>query len=344
MKNKKVRVLVVEDSLFFAKILEKKLSQDRNIEVVDYATDAYDARDKIIKYRPDVMTLDVEMPKMTGIEFLKKLMPQYPIPIVVVSALDDKVFDALNAGAVEFVNKPNTEVPMNEFIDNLCEKIKIASEVNVSHYKEITKRTYSRQQFSKSSKYKLIAIGSSTGGTVALQQVLSKFNKEVPGIVIAQHMPPVFTKMYADRLNRELILDIKEAEEGDYVENGKVFIAPGNYHIRVKKIGSKYKIKLEKGNEKNKVNSHCPSVDVLFDSVASQVKEEAIGIILTGMGKDGAKGLKRMRSKGAITIGQDQQSSVVYGMPKEAYRINALDYQEPLEKIADKVINIIKEN
>src|SRR6056297_3616951 len=196
MKNKKVRVLVVEDSLFFAKILEKKLSQDRNIEVVDYATDAYDARDKIIKYRPDVMTLDVEMPKMTGIEFLKKLMPQYPIPIVVVSALDDKVFDALNAGAVDFVNKPNLELTMDNFVEELIEKIKVASTVNVSHHKRNINKYIERKSVKNSERYNLIAIGSSTGGTVALKEVLSKFTADIPGIVIAQHMPPVFTKMF----------------------------------------------------------------------------------------------------------------------------------------------------
>lgn len=339
-----IRVLIVEDSLFFAKVMQRKLSSDKNIEVVGIATDAYDARDQIIKYNPDVMTLDVEMPRMTGIQFLKKLMPQYPIPIVVVSALDDKVFDALNAGAVDFVNKPNLELTMEDFIDELVDKIKVASTVNVSHHKKNVNKYVNRKSIKKSEKFNVIAIGSSTGGTVALKEVLSKFTTDVPGIVIAQHMPPVFTKMYAERLNRELVLDIKEASDGDIISSGKVLLAPGNYHIRVVKSGSKFKVALEKGNAKNKVNGHCPSVDVLFDSVATEVKGEAVGIILTGMGRDGAKGLKRMRKSGAVTIGQDKETSVVYGMPKEAKKINALDYQMPLENIAEKVISVIEKS
>lgn len=342
--KKIIRVLIVEDSLFFANVLERKLSLDENLKVIGIATDAYEARDLIIKHKPDVMTLDVEMPRMTGIEFLKKLMPQYPIPIVVVSALDDKVFDALNAGAVDFVNKPNLDLTMEKFIEELIEKVKIAATVNVSHHKKGIKKYVDKKQMRKSERFKVIAIGSSTGGTVALKEVLSKFTIDVPGIVIAQHMPPVFTKMYAERLDKELALEIKEASDGEVISNGKVFIAPGNYHIRVVKSGSRYKVLLEEGNQNNRVNGHCPSVDVLFDSVALEVKDEAIGVILTGMGRDGAKGLKRMKKSGAVTIGQDKESSVVYGMPKEAKRINALDYQEPLEKIADKVIQIIEKS
>lgn len=343
MNTKKViRVLIVEDSLFFANVMERKLSLDRNLKIVGIATDAYEARDLIIKYKPDVMTLDVEMPRMTGIQFLKRLMPQYPLPIVVVSALDDKVFDALNAGAVDFVNKPNLDLTMEAFIEELIEKIKVASTVNVSHYKKNIRKFVSKQTVRKSERFNVIAIGSSTGGTVALKEVLSKFTEDIPGIVIAQHMPPVFTKMYADRLNNELVLDIKEATDGDIISNGKVFIAPGNFHIRVVKSGSRFKIALEEGNKNNRVNGHCPSVDVLFNSVALEVKGGAIGVILTGMGRDGAKGLKRMKNSGAVTIGQDKESSVVYGMPKEAKRINALDYQESLEKIADRVIRVIE--
>jgi two-component system chemotaxis response regulator CheB len=343
MKTKrKIRVLIVEDSTFFANVLKMNLEKDEGIDVVGVASDAYVARDLIIEHRPDVMTLDVEMPKMTGIEFLKKLMPQYPLPIVMVSAVNGSVFDALNAGAVDFVHKPNEERSIESFIKELIVKIKIASTVNVSHHKNLEKVSVDGDGVTYDSKYRLIAMGASTGGTVALAEVLKSLNQNVPGIVIVQHMPPIFSKLFAERMNTESRLEVKEAEDGDIITKGKAFIAPGNVHIRVKKVGPRYIIKTEKGTEDNKVNGHCPSVDVLFDSVAKHVRSNAIGVILTGMGKDGARGLANMKSNGAITIGQDKGSSVVYGMPKVAYELGAVDYQEPLSNIARKVVDILE--
>ncbi|QOR35337.1 chemotaxis response regulator protein-glutamate methylesterase [Clostridium sp. 'deep sea'] len=343
-KRKKLRVLIADDSALFRAVLEKKLSADQDIEIVAKAANPYEARDMIIKHRPDVMTLDVEMPKMNGIEFVKKLMPQYPMPIVMVSSLNDTVFDALNAGAVDFVNKPSSSDGVDMFIKELIVKIKIASTVNVGDFKHLNKKVTSLNEVNYNSDIRLIAIGASTGGTIAVSKVLKGLTRGVPGIVIVQHMPPVFTKMFAERMNNECLLAVKEAEDGDEITPGRAFIAPGDSHIRVTRKGSKYIIKTEKYNEKNKVNGHCPSVDVLFNSVSQNVRDKAIGVILTGMGKDGALGLKRMKASGAITIGQDQSTSVVYGMPKVAYDLGAVKYQLPIEQISEKIQMILKKN
>ena len=338
---RKIRVLVVEDSLLFRELLVKNLNADPGIEVVATARDPFEARDKIIEYKPDVMTLDVELPRMSGIEFLQKLMPQYPLPVVVISSLSEKVFDAMNAGAVEFVVKPAgaTHEQLQTFMKNeLAVKIKVASIAKVGSWKKPAGQV-AGEQLPGERKDLIVAIGASTGGTEAISTVLKEFDYDIPGVVIVQHMPPKFTAMYADRLNEKCRVQVKEAKNGDLVLPGQVLIAPGgDAHMRVVRKDGGYQVVIKQGE---KVNGHCPSVDVLFHSVAETAGKKAVGIILTGMGGDGAKGLKAMRDKGARTIGQDESTCVVYGMPKVAYDIGAVEYQQKLPDIAKKAYEVL---
>lgn len=335
--NKKIRVLVVDDSLLFREVIKNGLNKDLGIEVVGTASDPYMARDKIIELEPDVMTLDIELPKMNGIEFLKRLMPQHPIPIVVVSSVNKNVFDALNNGAVDFITKPERNT--DSFINELIVKIKIASTSKVGKWKKTSVNDENGLSSINSSFYKnsIIAIGASTGGTEAIEQVIKKLPRNIPGIVIVQHMPPVFTKLYAERLNNSCRLEVKEAEDGDLILPGRALIAPGEMQMKVVKDGLP-RVHCYAGD---RVNGHCPSVDVLFYSVAERYYKNSFGIILTGMGYDGAKGLLEMKKKGARTIGQDEASSVVYGMPKVAYEIGAVEKQAPLDSIANTLINLL---
>lgn len=337
---KKVRVLIVDDSAVFRELLSREISADAGIEVVATACDAYDARDKIVEYNPDVMLLDIEMPRMNGLEFLQKLLPQHPMRVIVTSSANNCVFDALNAGALDFVAKPgsDTGTTMKSYISELIIKIKTASIAKI-HSTKTESSVSTKHRLSSSARSKIIAIGASTGGTEAIIQVLKNFSNDMPGIVITQHMPPVFTNMYAQRLNKTLNLNVKEAQDGDVIKAGTVLVAPGDKHMTVKKFGSIYKVKCEPGE---KVNGHCPSVDVLFESVAKEVGANSIGIILTGMGCDGAKGLLNMKRSGAKTIGQDEASCVVYGMPKVAYNIGAVETQADLEDISQIVYSILE--
>jgi two-component system, chemotaxis family, protein-glutamate methylesterase/glutaminase len=277
---------------------------------------------------------------MNGIEFLQRLMPQYPMPVVVVSALSNNVFEALDAGAVDFVTKPNSEYKngIDGFINELIIKIKIASIAKVSHHKLEYKAN--KLNVNKNINYNdvIIAIGASTGGTEAIFDIISALPREMPGIVIVQHMPPVFTRMYAERLNASCKMTVKEAEYGDEIISGRVLIAPGDKHLRINKRGNSYIVECINGD---KVNGHKPSVDVLFNSVAEKVGACAIGIILTGMGYDGAKGLLKMKQKGCITIGQDEKSCIVYGMPKVAYDIGAVSKQVSLKNIPQTIYSVI---
>ncbi|MDQ2086628.1 chemotaxis response regulator protein-glutamate methylesterase [Herbivorax sp. ANBcel31] len=334
--RRKIKVLIVDDSLVFRERLARGLAQDASIEVVGTAPNPYAARDKIIEFHPDVMTLDVQMPRMNGIEFLKRLMPQYPIPVVVVSSVSENVFDALNAGAVDFVTKPDLQrqLGIDSVINELIIKIKIASAAKVGHWKKNISLDTTIRGTKRNSENKIIAIGASTGGTEAIASIISTFTKSMPGTVIVQHMPAVFTKMYADRLNNSYFVDVKEAEDGDHIYPGRVLIAPGEHQMKLKKSGGIYLVECFKGS---KVNGHCPSVDVLFSSVAQIAARSAVGVILTGMGSDGSKGLLEMRKNGARTIGQDEKSCVVYGMPKVAYNIGAVEKQETLEKIPQAI-------
>ena len=329
--EKKIRVLVVDDSLFSREMVVRGISADPRIEVVAVAVDPFEARDKIIAERPDVITCDIEMPKMNGIEFVRRLLPQYFVPVIMVSAISNAVFEAMEAGAVDFVVKPDVRSPkgIEAFISDLIQKIKTASTVKQLLPKPANP-SVKVPGIAAQEAGRMIAIGASTGGTEAIYSILNALPPTVPGIVIVQHIPPVFSKMFADRLNNQTALRVKEAETGDYLETGKVLVAPGDRHMRIKKIGQRFQAECFQGD---KVNGHCPSVDVLFESVAKEAGKSAIGIILTGMGYDGAKGLLSMRRKGSRTIGQDQATSIVYGMPKVAFDIGAVEMQTALGNI-----------
>lgn len=342
-KKERIRVLIVDDSVVFREMVSRKLSVDKSIRVVATADDPFDARDKILKYDPDVIICDVEMPKMNGIEFIKRLLPQYPLPVVVVSSNPRTGAEARKAGALDFVEKPNAKSArtFEDFLVELDKKIRIAAKTEVilpKHKAETIKKQQSSGNGQSSDR--LIAIGASTGGTEAIYDILKNLSPDCPGIVIVQHIPPVFSKMFAERLDSQTRLHCKEAQTGDYLENGNVYIAPGDQHMRIKRIGKKYRIEVFEGE---KVNGHCPSVDTLFDSVAREAGDRAIGILLTGMGYDGAKGLLKIRRHGAVTIGQDEASSVVYGMPKVAYNMGAVSVQAALENIHKHIISALKE-
>lgn len=338
---RKIRVLVVEDSIMFRELLVSSINKDPALTVVGTAGDPFEARDKIIECSPDVMTLDIEMPRMDGIEFVRKLMPQYPIPVIMVSSLSDKVFDALQAGAVDFVVKPDSldKKSLESFLTReLPVKIKVASTASIGKIKSGIRSRAANTHFT-SQRNMIVAIGASTGGTEAIAEVIKGFGPDIPGTVIVQHMPVGFTDMFARRLNDQTRVCVKEAKNGDVVLPGTVLIAPGgNQQMRVIRVGNDYQVSLRDGH---KVNGHCPSVDVLFDSVASVAGKNALGIILTGMGGDGAQGLLKMKEAGAMTIGQDESSCVVYGMPKVAYEIGAVQYQEKLGNIAKKTYMLL---
>ncbi len=349
---KRIKVLIIDDSALVRDILKRGLIADPQIEVVGAAPDVFVGRDMIVKFRPDVLTLDVEMPRMDGIEFLKKLMPQFPLPVVMVSSLTQKgkeiTLQALDAGAVDFVSKPASNVArgLNDMMLELRTKIKIASTANVAHWKnkkyvpaqakvKSATPTYSLSE----STDKVIAIGASTGGTEAIRKVVESLPPTTPGIVVVQHMPKGFTETFAKRLNELSYMNVKEAEEGDRVQTGRILIAPGDYHMEVVRSGGFYHVKL---NQQEKVSGHRPSVDVLFSSVAKYVGKNAYGVILTGMGGDGAKGMKEMKDAGAKNIGQNEASSVVYGMPKVANDLGGVDKQYHLDDIPKALIQLLR--
>jgi len=335
---KTIKVLVVDDSLLFREVLQKGLQSFDDIEIIGTAIDPFQAKEKIIKLKPDVITLDVEMPRMDGIKFLSKLLPQYPVPVIVVSSLKESVFEAMDAGAIDFIPKPEEQdVEQSPFLRELVEKIRVASKVKLA-----LRRTAGETIDLQVEGFKgvvdptsIIAIGASTGGTEAIYSLITKYNSNMPGIVIVQHMPAGFTELYAQRLNSASQINVKEAVDGDKVEPGKAFIAPGDKHMKIINSGMGYIIRLDNSQ---KVCGHRPSVDVLFSSVAESAKEKGIGVILTGMGNDGAAGLKRMRDFGGYTIGQDERSSVVYGMPMAAYLMGAVMVQLPLYRIPDEIL------
>lgn len=346
--GKKIKVLIVDDSLMFRTAIAKGLESDTEIEVVGTAFNTYDARDKIKSLNPDVLTLDVEMPGMSGIEFLKILLPQHPMPVVVVSAVDGIVFEAMRAGAVDFIAKPDAGT-MPAFVKDLAAKIKIAAvaKLDVKRTAHVTESgrvappaTLTQSMTGNFNKNCIIAIGASTGGTEATSALLKALPESMPGIVITQHMPPVFTRMYAERLNRECKLEVKEAEDGDVVRGGHAYVAPGDRQMRVVKRGTEWALKV---GGVDKVSGHCPSVDVLFESMSTAAAAKGIGIILTGMGADGSKGMLKMRGAGAYTIGQDKTSCVVYGMPMEAMKLNAVVREASLDNIPSVLLNRLKQ-
>lgn len=343
-----IRVLIVDDSATAREVLTNALKKDKEIEVVGTAPDAYIARDKLVTLKPDIVCLDVEMPRMDGITFLKKIMKFMPVPVLMVSSLTQKgakvTFDALEAGAVDFVAKPHQNIydGIDDIEKELIAKVKMVASSNIKA--RITKRITPIEQILEK-KYslanttnKMIAIGASTGGTVALAELIKTLPRDIPGIVIVQHMPAGFTDSFAKRLNDISQVDVAEAKDGDVISKGKVLIAPGDYHMVIRREGGQYKVKLGTGD---KVSGHRPSVDVLFNSVSKYAGANAVGVILTGMGSDGAKGLLKMRNSGSRTIGQNEKSCVVYGMPKVSNDIGAIEIELPLEQINDKIISFL---
>jgi two-component system chemotaxis response regulator CheB len=336
---RKIKVLIVDDSLLFRDVLKKGLKQFTDIEIIGTAVDPFDARDKIFALRPDVITLDVEMPRMDGIKFLRKLMPQFPLPVLVISSLRESVFEAMAAGALDFIPKPETgngDAGTDAFVLDLADKIRSASRAKFAY------RSFDRKDIrmtpegvngSVDPKF-VVAIGASTGGTEAIFSILTKFSDNMPGFVIVQHMPAGFTKLYAERLDAACALEVKEAEAGDLVRPGRVLLAPGDRQMRLVMRGDGYEVVCD---QSPKVNGHRPSVDVLFDSMAAVAGKYGIGVILTGMGSDGARGLKNMRDAGCYTLGQDERSSVVYGMPMAAYEAGAVMLQLPLYRIPEEL-------
>jgi len=346
-----IKVLIVDDSALVRQILADGLQADPEIVVSGTAPDVYTARDMIVENPPDVLTLDIEMPRMDGINFLRKLMPQYPIPVVIVSALSapgsQLALDALENGAVDVVLKPSTNLGrgLYEMMKELRLKVKSAARANVSHWKDPQYNQKLIQQNNqiaelKVSTDKVVAIGASTGGTVALQSIISSLPASFPGTVVVQHMPAVFTQLFAERLNKFSQLMVKEAQHGDVVKTGQVFIAPGGYQTRLRRYGGFYQIDI---GETEKFNGHCPSVDVLFFSMAKVVGQNGLGLLLTGMGKDGAEGLLAMRQAGARTFVQDKISSIVYGMPAEAWQLGAAEQEWNLNEIPRNMIKVVQE-
>ena len=335
--SKIIRVLIVDDSLLFRKALTDNLSKSPNIEIIGAAINADDARDKILKLKPDVVTMDVEMPRVSGIDFVKSLIPRYPIPVVMVSAVNMSVFDALSAGAVDFVKKPDMKTNLDTFFAELTRKVIIASSAKVKKPIVTVSDLASNISLKPNPilKSKVIAIGASTGGTEAILSVVKDLPPHTPGIIITQHMPAGFTAMFAKRLDSICKMSVKEASDGDKVEAGRILVAPGDAHMTLIKSGGVYSVRCQTGE---KVSGHCPSVDVLFNSVAKTAPRDSIGVILTGMGQDGAKGLLEMRKSGAYTIGQNKESCVVYGMPMVSFNIGAVCTEVALSDIPKTII------
>ena len=338
--GKRVRVLVVDDSALVRRVFTHELSQDPEIEVVGAAADPYAARDKIVALKPDVLTLDVEMPRMDGITFLRKLMRYYPMPVIVVSSLTptggDLAMQALEAGAVDVMCKAGSSLSVNDMAADLCQKIKAAAGVMVRVRTDVSTASHAVPVLALArATHKVVAVGASTGGTDALLRVLSMLPPNAPGVVIVQHMPEHFTRSFADRLNTLCQITVKEAENGDSVVPGKALIAPGNYHMLLRRSGANFTVEVKSGPL---VNRHRPSVNVLFKSVARCAGRNAIGVILTGMGSDGADGMKTMHDAGAQTIAQDEASCVVFGMPREAIKCQAVDRVLHIDRVAEGVL------
>jgi len=325
-------------------ILSRELKKDPSIEVVGTAPDPYAARDKIVELEPDVLTLDIEMPRMDGITFLRKLMKHHPLPVVIVSSLTQRggelALEAMQAGAVDVMCKPGAAYSVGDLSIKLIDKIKAAAKVRVEARNGSAShaRTAAPKLSMTRTTQKVVAIGASTGGPQALETVLTALPPNAPGIVVVQHMPEVFTKSFADRLNQLCQMEVKEAENHDSVTTGRVLIAPGNLHMILKRSGAKYYVEVKEGPL---VSRHRPSVDVLFKSVARYAGRNAVGVILTGMGRDGAEGMAEMHEQGAKTIAQDEATCVVFGMPKEAIELGGADFVMPLDRVAEKCLALV---
>ncbi len=335
-----IKVLVVDDSALIRSILSKVLNNDAGIKVIGTAKDPIDARQKIKDLNPDVLTLDIEMPNMNGLDFLDKLMRLKPMPVVMVSTLTQKGAEetllALELGAVDFVAKPNANISsgLDDFGADVCKKVHAAAKSAARSRGMRAPTPKVTLHSAKGPVGSLIAIGASTGGVEAIREVLVSLPKDCPPIVITQHMPAGFTSRFATRLDDLCAIKVQEAQNRMILENGNAYIAKGGMHLLVEKSSGQLKCRLQDGED---VSGHKPSVDMLFSSVAKTVGNKAVGVILTGMGKDGAKGLKEMRDADCFTLGQSETSALVYGMPRVAFETGAVAEQAPIEAIASRI-------
>lgn len=357
--GKKIKVLIVDDSAVVRQVLENIFSSDDELEIVGTASDPYMAATKLKQVVPDVITLDVEMPRMDGLTFLKKIMSQHPIPTVIISTLTAKgtktAIKALEYGAVEIVTKP--KIDLKEFFDE--QRIRLIDIVKAASHAKLKRKTFTEKLVVRKANSadavipkgppttsmvettdKIVVVGASTGGTEALRIFLEGMPMDCPPILIVQHMPEMFTKQFADRLNDLCELTVKEAEEGDSVIRGRALICPGNNHMLLKRSGARYYVSLSDGPL---VNRHRPSVDVLFRSAARYAGSNALGVIMTGMGNDGAKGMLELKEAGAFNIAQDEKTCVVFGMPKEAIKLEGHHVILPLDKISKGVLKKLNE-
>ncbi|MDR1297228.1 MAG: chemotaxis response regulator protein-glutamate methylesterase [Deltaproteobacteria bacterium] len=336
-----IKVLVVDDSAIVRKIFTEQLSQAKDIEVVGTAPDPFVARDLILKLNPDVVTLDIEMPRMDGITFLKKIMAARPLPVIIVSSLTPKgsamALEALDCGAVEVLAKPGGSFSVGEMGGQLAEKIRAASKVRVMKRAPASQGPMAVKGAITQTTNKVIAIGSSTGGTEALKDILTRLPPDTPGIVIAQHMPANFTKAFADRMNGLCRINVREGQANDSVLPGTCLIAPGNFHMLLRRSGARYFVEIRTGPM---VHHQRPAVDVLFKSVAKYAGANAVGVVLTGMGSDGAEGIRIMKQAGAKTIAQDEASCVVFGMPKEAIKTGCVDKVVSLRNMPQSILDM----
>ena len=342
---RKIRTLVVDDSALMRMLIPTMLKRSPHIEVVGAASNPFAAREMIKELNPDVITLDVEMPKMDGISFLHKIMTLRPTPVVMVSSLTQKGADitlkALELGAVDFIGKPTLDLEKNMplLADELIEKVRAAAVSKVrAHTRKAEIKAAPPVQFDTTEM--IVAMGASTGGVETLGRILGSLPPNAPGVVIAQHMPAQFTKQFAERINKSCAVQVGEAEQGRRIRPGQVWIAPGARHLEVRRSGADYVCQL---TDEAPVSGHKPSVDVLFNSVARACNGKAVGVILTGMGRDGADGLKSMRDAGCKTFGQDEATSLVYGMPKAAFDVGAVERQLPEDKIPSAILRAVSE-
>lgn len=343
-----IRVLIIDDSAVVRKILTDELSRYKDIEIIGTAVDPYVARDKIVKLKPDVITLDLEMPRMDGLSFLARLMKFHPIPVVVVSSLTPKnsenAMKALDLGAVDVLCKPGSAYSTLDISRSLANAIRGAASARIDRSLEkappVSEGSSLKGMLIQTTN-KVIAIGASTGGTKAIESVLGKMPATSPGTVIVQHMPENFTSSFAKRLNELCPMEVREARDNDHVVPGVALIAPGNHHMLLDRSGANYVVRIKDGP---RVHYQRPSVDVLFQSVAKNAGRNAIGVLLTGMGADGAKGLLAMNQNRAFTVAQDEETCIVFGMPKEAIKLGAVDKVVPLHQIPQTIINALQDD
>jgi two-component system chemotaxis response regulator CheB len=341
----KIKVLVVDDSAIVRKIFSEELSRFPDIEVVGTAPDPFVARDKIIQLKPEVVTLDIEMPRMDGLTFLRKLMRYYPLPVIIISSLTSQGsklgLEALESGAVEVIAKPGGSYSVGDMSEQLAQKIRAAARVRMKDRAVVSAKAAPPEPVSSAlsrTTHQIVAIGASTGGTEALKSVISRMPADSPGILIVQHMPANFTTAFAERLNGLAHITVKEARDNDSVLPGTALLAPGNFHMILRRSGARYYVDVKDGPM---VHHQRPAVDVLFKSVAKYAGSNAVGVIMTGMGADGSAGLLEMKQAGARTIAQDENSCVVFGMPKESIKLGAVDKVVPLDQIAQEILRMV---